>query len=976
LTVENRPILRRRFSLVVARPRVWLAAAPLVAWSLLVASLVGGACVRLDPITEGICGNSVLEPREDCDGHSVGGARCGKPDSEHACELLCDFEGAGVPCPAGFVCGPRGVCARPSGRYLAAALPDLGGAVARAADFDGDGVDDLVVGSADERTLRVLLGGPLEPVGTQAITASSTLFDIVSIESADGRDLLAATDDALMAFRSRDPKGALTPTTFASYTFESAVLIGTAPAVAFESATLLDVNADLEVAITDLAGQAQLFVRTSNGDAPKLVASLPFLTSQVLASGRLPLLSHVRVDDGAAVPCDELYFVARGQDEARPAVVTVPLCDAFGNPASSSLGIECDSIDSHGGTNCPIVRELELAREGEAAAEQIDAAFPVDLDGDGALELAIPTYRDLGRVDRVLVVYAGGSSDPDEIRVGALDSASLGVVDSEPGRVLAVADLDSDGALDAVMSTCVSRISFDGDRQCAAVPETGAWLEAVVGDFDRDGRSDVAAVVDGLTGIDVLRGTDGVLYAPSRRASEGTLASLVAGDFDGDGYDDVLARSRADEDPTSCGPRDELVVFYGGPTGLSEWTSVAQLSDVRQIVVGQLLRRTQADAIDDFGVVTVCAPAQGESSASGTSRIAVFRGATSRVLSAPFPLVNSVESASAEAPRFAGYRPVALASDDELGFVATLGELRKSAGVQNTQGNADDEDAPDRVVFAMRSSAAVPLDEVAVLPLVHGLTSPGAEQLPTLLAAGRFVADDGSGGPPAAGVVVVSRGTVFVSEQALGADVERVPASNFDTNGSVLRPIALAIAALESVSAVGAWDLDGDDLDEIVFGVRTASGAAVHVLWSDAETIDARSSTTFGLASRGIPVRLEWMPSTRGWLAGDDSGLGARLVVLLDPLPGAEFRTFELVRVAAGALDSDDSLSSFGFGGAQDDPLRDVVATDINADGLLDLVLLHDRVSTALLQARSFAGDVPCVASTCTDSSPSTKEQP
>ena len=739
---------------------------------------------------------------------------------------------------------------------------------------------------------------------------------------------------------------------------------------------MLDVNADLEVAITDLAGRAQLFVRTSNGDAPKLVASLPFVTSEVLTSGRLPLLSHVRVDDGAVVPCDELYFVARGQDEARPAVVTVPLCDAFGNPAASSLGLACDSLGSHAGTNCPIVRELELEREGDAAAEQIDAAFPVDLDGDGAFELAIPTYRDLGRADRVLLVYAGGSSDPDEIRVGALAPASLGVVDSEPGRVLAVADLDSDGLLDAVMSTCVSRISFDGDRQCAAVPETGAWLEAVVGDFDRDGRSDVAAVVDGLTGIDVLRGTDGVLYAPSRRASVGALASLVAGDFDGDGYDDVLARSRADEALTSCGPRDELVVFYGGPTGLSAWNSVAQLSDVRQIVVGQLLRRTQADAIDDFGVVTVCSPGPGESSSPGTSRIAVFRGATSRVLSAPFPLVNTVESVSAEAPRFAGYRPVALASDDGLGFVAALGELRKSAGVQNTQDNPDDEDAPDRVVFAMRSSAAVALEEVAVLPLVHGITSPGAEQLPTLIAAGHFVADDGSGGLPEPGVVVVSRGTVFVAEQSLAADVQRVPAANFDANESVLRPVALAIAALEGVTAVGAWDLDGDELDEIVFGVGTASGAAIHVLWSDAATIDARSSTTLGLASRGIPVRLELLPTTREWQSGDGSAPGARLVVLLDPLPGGETRSFELVRVAAGALDSDEALSSFGFGGAQEDPLRDVVATDVNADGLLDLVLLHERVSTALLQARSFAGDVPCVSSTCAESSPSTMEQP
>jgi hypothetical protein len=317
-----------------------------------------------------------------------------------------------------------------------------------------------------------------------------------------------------------------------------------------------------------------------------------------------------------------------------------------------------------------------------------------------------------------------------------------------------------------------------------------------------------------------------------------------------------------------------------------------------------------------------------------------------------------------------------LASDDDLGFVATLGERRKFVEGYGPGNNEGEEGAPDRVVFAMRSSAAVPLDEVAALPLAREVTTPNAEQLPTLLAAGRFVSDAGVDGRPEPGVIVVSRGTVFVSERALGGFVERVPATSFESNSTVLRPVALPIAGLEGVTVVGAWDLDGDELDEIVFGVQTSTGPALYVLWSDAETIDTRSSTTFGLASTGVPVRLELLPSTRGWHAGDATGLDARLVVVLDPRPGEVVGTFELVHVAGGALGRDDALAGFGFGGTQDDPLRDVVATDVDADGLLDLVLLHELKSTALLQVRSFAGDVPCVASTCADSGISTREQP
>ncbi len=78
------------------------------------------ACDDLPPAQEGVCGNQVVDPHEDCDTFAVGeGTLCRPPGSDGACRYACGAHGAPPHCPEGMGCGVDGTCRAPAGTFVA-----------------------------------------------------------------------------------------------------------------------------------------------------------------------------------------------------------------------------------------------------------------------------------------------------------------------------------------------------------------------------------------------------------------------------------------------------------------------------------------------------------------------------------------------------------------------------------------------------------------------------------------------------------------------------------------------------------------------------------------------------------------------------------------------------------------------------------------------------------------------------------------
>ncbi|MGE0247732.1 MAG: FG-GAP repeat domain-containing protein, partial [Thermoleophilia bacterium] len=185
-----------------------------------------------------------------------------------------------------------------------------------------------------------------------------------------------------------------------------------------------------------------------------------------------------------------------------------------------------------------------------------------DFDGDGRSDVA--AFYDYGGGSLGIFVHRGAASlDPVARRI---QLTGAGQWELDRTRLVA-GDFDGDGRSDVAafydygggnLGIFVHRGTAAGlDPVARRIQLTGAgqWeldrTRLVAGDFDGDGRSDVAAFYDyggGNLGIFVHRGTAAGLDPVARRIQltgagqwESDRARLTAGDFDGDGRTDVAA---------------------------------------------------------------------------------------------------------------------------------------------------------------------------------------------------------------------------------------------------------------------------------------------------------------------------------------------------------------------------------------------------------------------------------------------------
>ena len=182
--------------------------------------------------------------------------------------------------------------------------------------------------------------------------------------------------------------------------------------------------------------------------------------------------------------------------------------------------------------------------------------FPVsvaagDFNGDGKLDLAMGTNGLVGGTHASFLTTMLGNGDGTFTTV-----SSMPPLGSNPGGIV-VADFNGDGKLDVATSNFngnnVSILLGNGDGTFTAASGSPITVGAnpyalVAGDFNGDGRLDLAVTNSADNTITILLGNEGGTFsaAPTAPATAPGPTALAVGDFNGDGKLDLAVGNTSD----------------------------------------------------------------------------------------------------------------------------------------------------------------------------------------------------------------------------------------------------------------------------------------------------------------------------------------------------------------------------------------------------------------------------------------------
>ena len=584
------------------------------------------ACSNLPEIDSGVCGNAVVDDREDCDTFAVlvtetsevrvpGGA-CWPPGSQHECHFDCRelSDGSRRACPSGWGCDAEGICREAADGFVESEPFDTNPASwLGVTDFDGDGREDLLSLSVTDKlrfgnfSLHYFdVGGQVERRAFPRTGSRPVARDL----DGDGADDLTFSNGSVGLLPGRKDR-AWVPSTFSSYQV---------PGARLRSANVRNERVDhgtALVAITafrDEKGLYQKGVYITRAASPYFVSIYSFDEPvESLLGGAV----NADLRDDPESPCRELVLAFQGQTYAR----VLDLCRT--------------ADDLYGAAWRDQAREWRVDLP---AGARLDAPpLIADLDGDGHLDLL------LGASAKLFAAYGDGS----ELQGQAVPFELPFVVDvstfAETSRPLAAGDFTGDGIADFVLPDKLlsSRQLPNGSSvyEQSQINYGAPWTVARIADVNANGLPDAIAASNVESGITFFNGTGEPYQIGSVIPTSGPVSHLAVDDFDGDLVSDIaFTRQR----PSSSSWTDLLIAF-GELAGAPK--SVVQVAQVR----------AQVEEIVPFHEIAIGSLLMNWSSGSGKNvqaEATLLQGSSDRLPFAPRALVsfgydNNLSQASA-----------------------------------------------------------------------------------------------------------------------------------------------------------------------------------------------------------------------------------------------------------------------------------------------------------------------------------------
>jgi hypothetical protein len=513
---------------------------------MLLACLALAGCTDLSPLRQGVCGNEVLDPGEDCDvftDATLGsGTACGKPATPAECRYVCSVT---TSCPIDWDCGSDGTCRRASGELRAGpSSPGWFPASFEPVDFNGDGHIDLAGAFADRIEFRTGDGSGSFVAGVAA-------------------PALPVSGDIAVGDLDHDPRGDIVLPTSSGLSVWRGQAQGPPLQAAYAAYALL-VDGVWGIPLPD--------PRAHNGNGGYLVMLFPFNggTSYVIMDG------NQRTDP---VPFGEGEAVDRLGDRVAVADLDGDGDDDFavGFRGSSAIRVNAVRRDLlRGGfflggptSTLPKIVDVSQPRGATTPGFQIGGEVQIaDVDGDGQPDLLVSVTGPSTGAAAVAVALGLGK--------GEFGEAYLDPRFSEPP--LATGDLNADGVADYVGP---SGVFLAGPRPphnfTLTYPRSTLepWTAVTLGDVDGDGTVDVVAIAAGDPFVDVLRCDNGDStclttgrFAPRRYSTELGVTRIRAQRLQGlRAVDLALVESAGERSPKVD---DALSVMYGQPLGWPE----------------------------------------------------------------------------------------------------------------------------------------------------------------------------------------------------------------------------------------------------------------------------------------------------------------------------------------------------------------------------------------------------------------------